>query len=229
MSHLRGIFIVIEGLDKAGKSTQCARLVANIRDKLNKPVVQMRFPDRTTPTGKMINDYLKGDTEVDDHTIHLLFSANRWEAAPRIRELLLNGTSVVVDRYYWSGIVYSLAKERDDLTFKWARGCDIGLPMPDRCFFLDLDPTLARQRGGGYGEERYEKEAVQLKVREKFEFVFKKEDHYHVTPLNANMPVEQMEKMLLKWAESYFQQATLSGWKIDSVAPLFQEPRQEEE
>lgn len=36
--------------------------------------------DRTTPIGQMIDSYLKGETEVEDHVIHLLFSANRWEA-----------------------------------------------------------------------------------------------------------------------------------------------------
>jgi dTMP kinase len=39
------------------------------------------FPDRTTPIGKMIDNYLKGEAEQEDHVIHLLFSANRWEAA----------------------------------------------------------------------------------------------------------------------------------------------------
>jgi dTMP kinase len=39
------------------------------------------LPDRTTPIGKMINDYLTGAAEQEDHVIHLLFSANRWEAA----------------------------------------------------------------------------------------------------------------------------------------------------
>jgi hypothetical protein len=37
--------------------------------------------DRTTPIGKMINSYLNGDSDSEDHVIHLLFSANRWEAA----------------------------------------------------------------------------------------------------------------------------------------------------
>lgn len=36
--------------------------------------------DRTTPIGQMINSYLSGQTEQEDHVIHLLFSANRWEA-----------------------------------------------------------------------------------------------------------------------------------------------------
>ena len=36
--------------------------------------------DRTTPIGQMINSYLSGQSEAEDHVIHLLFSANRWEA-----------------------------------------------------------------------------------------------------------------------------------------------------
>ena len=37
--------------------------------------------DRSTPIGQMIDSYLKGQAEIEDHVIHLLFSANRWEAA----------------------------------------------------------------------------------------------------------------------------------------------------
>lgn len=37
--------------------------------------------DRTTAIGKMIDSYLKSDADMEDHVIHLLFSANRWEAA----------------------------------------------------------------------------------------------------------------------------------------------------
>ena len=36
-------------------------------------------PDRTTPIGKIINEYLTAGASIDDHAIHLLFSANRWE------------------------------------------------------------------------------------------------------------------------------------------------------
>ena len=36
--------------------------------------------DRDTPTGKSISDYLQGKTATSDESIHLLFSANRWEA-----------------------------------------------------------------------------------------------------------------------------------------------------
>jgi dTMP kinase len=76
----RGALILLEGLDKAGKSTQCTRLTTSL-EALGHKVLHLRFPDRTTPIGKMIDAYLKGGSEVEDHAIHLLFSANRWEAA----------------------------------------------------------------------------------------------------------------------------------------------------
>jgi len=76
----RGAFILIEGLDRAGKTTQVKRLC----DKLyaeGHNVKTIRFPDRTSPIGKMIDGYLQSSIEMDDHAIHLLFSANRWEKA----------------------------------------------------------------------------------------------------------------------------------------------------
>ena len=39
------------------------------------------YIDRTTPIGQMIDAYLRSTSELDDHSIHLLFSANRWELA----------------------------------------------------------------------------------------------------------------------------------------------------
>ena len=76
----RGHFIVFEGLDRAGKTTQCVRLVRYLEEQ-GRRVKHLRFPNRSTPIGQMIDAYLKGDSTQEDHVIHLLFSANRWEAA----------------------------------------------------------------------------------------------------------------------------------------------------
>jgi len=43
------------------------------------PTIHMRFPDRTTAIGKIINAYLSMSTNLDDRATHLLFAANRWE------------------------------------------------------------------------------------------------------------------------------------------------------
>lgn len=162
----RGAFILIEGLDRAGKTTQVKRLC----DKLyaeGHNVKTIRFPDRTSPIGKMIDGYLQSSIEMDDHAIHLLFSANRWEKAKWIESTLLSGHTIVCDRYYYSGMVYSAAKNNPSLSLSWAQTCDVGLPKPDVVVFLDLEAEEAEKRGG-YGEEKYEKREMQLRVRELF-------------------------------------------------------------
>lgn len=160
----RGKLIVIEGLDRAGKSLQCTKLVANLQ-KEGRKVAKMNFPDRSTAIGKIINEYLaNAKSEISDEAIHLLFSANRWEAKSKINKLLDEGVSLVVDRYCYSGIAFSAAKGMD---FDWCRSCDVGLPKPDLVIFLDVDEKTASQRGG-YGEERYETKEMQQKVRAQF-------------------------------------------------------------
>ncbi|CAK7216934.1 Thymidylate kinase [Sporothrix curviconia] len=163
---VRGALIVLEGLDRSGKTTQVQILEKKLQEQGRKVEV-LRFPDRTTPIGKMIDAYLKSEAAMDDHVIHLLFSANRWEAAAKIEALLHAGTTVVCDRYYYSGMVYSAAKGNALLPLSWARGPEVGLPRPDLVVFLDLTEDQAKTRGG-WGDEIYEKAEMQRRVRKLF-------------------------------------------------------------
>lgn len=74
----RGALVVLEGLDRSGKSSQCSRLVSYLEGRGISSEL-WRFPDRTTNVGQMISAYLANTSQLDDHTINLLFSANRWE------------------------------------------------------------------------------------------------------------------------------------------------------
>lgn len=163
---VRGAIIVFEGMDRAGKTTQ-AKLLQQRCIEEGKNVKFMRFPDRTTPIGQMIDAYLKGQTEIEDHVIHLLFSANRWEALKSIQAALANGQTIICDRYYHSGIVYSAAKQNPSLPLSWAKAPEVGLPRPDLVLFLDLEEQVARERGG-WGGEVYEKGEMQRRVRDLF-------------------------------------------------------------
>ena len=215
----RGKFIVLEGLDKAGKSTQCARLVSNLQS-LGHQVHSLRFPDRSTAIGRLIDEYLRSESDrskrannennktaegveaprlkssppsvPSDQAIHLLFSANRWEHATTIESTLVSGTSIVCDRYYYSGCVYSAAKGIPGLDLAWARAPDVGLPRPDLCLLLDVSADVAMKRAGrersaaaeiratepapnevggdsSTVHERYETPAMQARVRQLFD------------------------------------------------------------
>lgn len=153
----RGAFILLEGVDRCGKTTQSGLLLNRLLA-AGCAAAAMRFPDRTTATGTIINNYLQSAQNLDDRAIHLLFSANRWEAASTLTNHLRNGTSVVCDRYAYSGVAFSAAKVTDGdaakgggvpvLDLEWCQAPDRGLPAPDCVIFLDLTQEEAEKRGG---------------------------------------------------------------------------------
>ena len=111
--------------------------------------------------------------------LQFLFSQYSCHSFPPLRStitnLLISGTLVLCDRYAFSGIAFSSAKHSLRDTFPsthgdalpWCRAPDISLPAPDLTIFLDITPEHAKLRDG-YGEERYEKEEIQKRVREMF-------------------------------------------------------------
>ncbi|KAI4268604.1 MAG: hypothetical protein L6R38_007795 [Xanthoria sp. 2 TBL-2021] len=199
----RGALIVIEGLDRAGKSTQCEKL-CRFLEKEGRRVKHMRFPNRSTPIGKSIDSYLKGETQQEDHVIHLLFSANRWEAAPQIIEHIRDGTTVVIDRYYYSGAVYSAAKNNPNLTLEWAIQPEIGLPKPDLCIFLDISATDAAARGG-FGSERYETSEMQKRVRNLFRELLRKPQNKEMVFVNAGESIEEVHEAMHRLVNVLFE------------------------
>lgn len=146
----RGRFIALAGIDRAGKTTQAARLVERLG--ATRPVLALRFPDYTSPSGQLLRQYIDGGTTLDARTAHLLFCANRAEAVGRIRAALDEGTTVVCDRYAWCGIAYSVAK---GLPFEWCCDVERYLPRPDVTLYFDLAPEVAAARPG-FGGERHD-------------------------------------------------------------------------
>ena len=159
------MFIVVEGLDGAGKSTQVSRL----RDRLGNgpsPLKYIHFPRYDSPVyGNLIGKFLRGGFgsigSVHPQLVALLFAEDRHNAAGEIREHLAEGGTVLLDRYVYSNIAYQCAKltdpgEREELR-KWINDTEYGvfkLPRPDLNIFLDVpisfvEARLSAQRDGG--------------------------------------------------------------------------------
>lgn len=67
--------------------------------------------DRESVSGKTLNQYLQNrDFKYPDEAVHLMFSANRWEMKEEILKDLAAGTTLICDRYAFSGVAYSAAK-----------------------------------------------------------------------------------------------------------------------
>ncbi len=135
------MIIVIEGIDKSGKTTQ-----ANIlKERLSKDykVDIFSFPDYSTRIGREIKLFLEDKAKYNTRTRHLLFSANRWENKGRLEELITNNDILILNRYYQSNIVYGLD---DNLPLEWLIMLDEGLPKEDITIILDIDEYTVRER-----------------------------------------------------------------------------------
>jgi dTMP kinase len=109
-----------------------------------------------------------------------------------IEDAIKCGTTVIVDRYYSSGCVYSAAKNNPSLDLKWARHPEEGLPRPDVCIFLDISAADAARRGG-WGEERYEKKEMQDRVRELFAEIKSSPDGDDFVRIDAGKSLGEVE------------------------------------
>eukprot|EP00833_Pecoramyces_ruminatium_P015648 jgi/Orpsp1_1/1189680/evm.model.d7180000073708.1 len=100
------------------------------------------------------------------------------------------GITYVIDRYSYSGIVYSMANGLDK---DWCTKMESGLPKPDVVIFLDLSVEDAAKRGE-YGKERYEKKAFQQKVRDNYHGLI--EDNWKV--IDATKSKDDIAKEILE-------------------------------
>lgn len=143
------MFIVLEGLDGAGKSTQIAKL----RDMFRARGVEseyLHFPRFDAPVyGELIARFLRGDLgsveSVNPYLVALLYAGDRAAAAATIRGWLSDGKVVIVDRYVYSNIGYQCAKlprgEARNMLKDWILHTEyeeFAIPRPDLSLFLDV-------------------------------------------------------------------------------------------
>lgn len=137
-----GRIIVLEGIDKAGKGTQC-RLLYNAIKKTGMDCIILDFPDYSTTIGKEIRLFLDGRRSYSKEVQHLLLSVNRWEKKEDIEKIRKSGTMIIMDRYYQSNLVYGLSHNLD---LNWLINLDKGLPQEDLVIILEIDPETSYKR-----------------------------------------------------------------------------------
>ncbi|XP_077987993.1 thymidylate kinase-like [Glandiceps talaboti] len=205
----RGALVVLEGCDRSGKSTQCQKLVEALRESGGKAEL-VRFPDRSTAIGKVINDYLGKRCELEDHAVHLLFCANRWELVPRMKQLLENGTTLIVDRYAYSGVAFTAAKEGLDID--WCKEPERGLPKPDLVLYLTLSPEEAAKRAE-FGGERYEQTDFQRRVAENYKHLHEKD----WKTIDASQSIEDLHRQIKHIVSSKVNEIEQQGEEIGKL------------
>lgn len=154
MSPARPWFVVLDGVDGCGKSTQARRLAAALSAERGRPALHVREPG-STPLGERIRELLLSrELEIAAPSEALLFAAARRALLDqRVAPALAAGQDVVCERFHASTFAYQsvgggLEPLRVlELLREWA-----GSPAPDLTVILDLEVTEAALRRGPAGD-----------------------------------------------------------------------------
>jgi len=158
----KGSFIVFEGLDGAGSTTQAYMLEQYLKQStkvlLTKEPTQYIF-------GGMIRAVLKGDLNISAQTLQLLFAADRAHHLDKeILPALKRGFTVISDRYMFSSLAYGASSGLDR---EWLWKLNEKFRMPDITIFINVRPDtcIERMSESRFGLELFEKEEKLRKVR----------------------------------------------------------------
>ena len=167
LTVVRGKFLVLEGIDGSGTTTQLDRAVAYVSS-LGHAAVATREPS-TGPIGRLLREVLLGRLGMLDgsrmagRTMALLFAADRIDHLQReIEPHLAAGTTVISDRYLLSSLAYQAEEAERD----WVLGLARGILRPELTILLDLPIEVAAKRRAAAGRpiERYDADSYLAKV-----------------------------------------------------------------
>ncbi|MCH6563166.1 MAG: dTMP kinase [Myxococcales bacterium] len=157
-----GRFVVLEGIDGAGKSEQARRLAAWLRER-GERVVETREPTKGV-WGQRYRAWARGDAQAKPEEVLRFFAEDRREHVARvIGPALEAGAIVVCDRYVASTLAYQAAQglDRDWVVKRMERE---HFPQPDLALRLRLPVAQALERLGPTAHERFERAAFLERV-----------------------------------------------------------------
>ena len=158
-----GKFIIFEGIDGSGKSTQSKLFRKNLEDR-GLDVVEISFPQYGKKSSGLVEEYLSGkyggSKEVGPYRASIFFACDRYDASFQIKKWLNEGKIVIADRYVSSnaghqGGKMSDPKERTEF-LNWLYNLEYNIfkiPRPDIVFILKTSSQIAQEMSGKVTDE----------------------------------------------------------------------------
>ena len=183
-------FIVFEGIDGAGTSTQIKKLVERGNAAEAGSFVATAEPTGGE-TGRFLRRMLAGDFQVDEKTNAYLFAADRCEhifGKGGVKELCESGKIVVSDRYFFSSMAYQSVSCGDELP----RLLNSPFPLPEILFYFEINPEISLGRVTARGEKKeiYETIEKQKKIAAQYEKVI---SEYEKTAAESGMKIIRID------------------------------------
>lgn len=189
-------FVVFEGIDGAGTSTQIEMLKKN---PLAKNFFFTAEPSEGA-TGLFLREILAGKAEVSPETAAYLFAADRAEhlwGKGGISEQVEGGKIVVCDRYIFSSLAYQGTTCGEILP----KTINSPFPLPEILFFFEIsaEDSMARIEKRGERREIYEKREILAKTAERYRKViseYKSQNEMKIVELDASLPKEKIAEQI---------------------------------
>lgn len=196
-------FIVFEGIDGSGTTTQLHRLAAMMeRNNLNHMVTA---EPTSRPEGALIRRILHGDIEAEPGTVAYLFAADRYQHLHGMEGILgaaARGIIVLCDRYALSSLAYqgiTCGKELPGLL-------NSGFPAPGLTLFFKIDPEIAMSRVKSRSQlEIYEILHIQKLVSASYEEVVASARirGWNIAIIDAEKPIDNVTEQILSAMEKH--------------------------
>lgn len=192
-------FIVFEGIDGAGTSTQIKKICEK-----NPQIFFQTAEPTSLETGKFLRRMLGGEFSVDEKTNSFLFAADRAEhiyGKNGIIEQLNNGKTVISDRYLFSSLAYQSISCGEELP----KLLNSTFPLPEILFFFEIDPEISLKRVDSRNEKKeiYEKIETQKKIAIEYEKIISEYENdasckMKIIRIDATKSIEEISDTISK-------------------------------
>ncbi|HGO5815558.1 TPA: dTMP kinase [Mannheimia haemolytica] len=193
---MRGKFIVIEGLEGAGKTTAHQVILKELEQAGIIDVVMTREPGGT-PLAEKLRHLIKHETEepINDKAELLMLYAARVQLVENvIKPALAKGKWVLGDRHDMSSQAYQGGgRKLDRHLLETLKESVLGTFEPDLTIYLDLDPVIGLERARGRGElDRIEQQSLDFFYRTRERYLELTRNNDKAVIINAEQPIEQV-------------------------------------
>jgi len=195
----KGKFIVLEGIDGSGLSTQSQILSTMLEKEHGLQTILAKEPSEG-PLGSIIRQVLSGRLSgIDNRSLALLFAADRIDHGHnKLIPALRQGKYVVCDRYLWS----SLAYQGRDIDFSWLKKINNKAYRPDLTIFIKVKPEVSLKRitGSRLKTEIFEKLDILQEVYQNYIKIFEEWQNSgeNVIALDGEQSKEDVTKEIKK-------------------------------